>query len=143
MAVGLVDLSDVRSPRFAQVNGNSMMYAASIPKLAVLLAAFQGFENRTLPQTPQIMLDLNDMIRESSNSAAAAMIERIGLSKIESLLLSPRYQFYDPRQGGGIWLGCYLRLRGRTPSGPYLKTCFWLPRQRKYAAFIISSPTAG
>ena len=105
MAVGLVDLSDVRSPRFAQINGNSMMYAASIPKLAVLLAAFQGFENRTLPQTPPIMLDLNDMIRESSNSAAAAMIERIGLNQIESLLLSPRYKFYDPRQGGGIWLG--------------------------------------
>ena len=105
MAVGLVDLSDVRAPRFAQINGNSMMYAASIPKIAVLLAAFQGFENRTLPQTPYIMFDLNDMIRESSNSAAAAMIERLGLDKIETLLLSSRYKFYDPRQGGGIWLG--------------------------------------
>ena len=118
MAVGLVDLSDVRSPRFAQVNGNSMMYAASIPKLAVLLAAFQGFENRTLPQTPQVMLDLNDMIRESSNSAAAAMIERLGLTKIESLLLSPRYKFYDPRQGGGIWLGATFASGGDRRPDP-------------------------
>jgi beta-lactamase class A len=105
MAVGLVDLANPRAPRFAQVNGNTMLYAASIPKIAVLLAAFQGFEDRTLPQSPQIMLDLNDMIRESSNSAAACIIERLGLSKIESLLLSPRYQFYNPRQGGGIWVG--------------------------------------
>ena len=118
MAVGLVDLSEVRSPRFAQVNGNSMMYAASIPKLAVLLAAFQGFENRTLPQTPQVMLDLNEMIRESSNSAAAAMIERLGLTKIESLLLSPRYKFYDPRLGGGIWLGCTFASGGDRRPDP-------------------------
>ena len=105
MAVGLVDLSNPRSPRFAQVNGNSMMYAASIPKIAILLAAFQGFEDRTLPQTPQIMLDINDMIRESSNAAAAHIIARLGLPKIESLLLSPRYRFYDPKKGGGIWVG--------------------------------------
>jgi beta-lactamase class A len=105
MAVGLVDLSNPQAPRFAQVNGNSMMYAASIPKLAVLLAAFQGFEDRTLPQTPQLMLDLNDMIRESSNPAAALMIERIGFSRIESVLFNPRYRFYDPKKGGGIWVG--------------------------------------
>jgi beta-lactamase class A len=105
MAVGLVDLSNPRSPRFAQVNGNSMMYAASIPKIVILLAAFQGFEDRTLPQTPQIMLDLNDMIRESSNAAAAHIITRLGLPKIESLLVSPRYRFYDPKKGGGIWVG--------------------------------------
>jgi beta-lactamase class A len=105
MAVGLVDLSNFRSPHFAQVNGNYMMYAASIPKIAALLAAFQGFEDHSLSQTPQLMLDINDMIRESSNSAAAAVIARIGMGKIESLLLNPRYRFYDAKKGGGIWLG--------------------------------------
>jgi beta-lactamase class A len=118
MAVGLVDLSDVKAPRFAQVNGNTMLPAASIPKLAILLAAFQGFENRTLAQTPQVMFDLNDMIRESSNSAAAAMIERIGMTKIEYLLLSPRYKFYDPRQGGGIWLGSTFSSGGQLCPDP-------------------------
>jgi beta-lactamase class A len=116
LAVGLVDLSNPKSPRFAQVNGNSMMYAASIPKIAALLAAFQGFEDRSLPQTPQIMLDINDMIRESSNSAAAAVIERIGLSKVESLLLNPRYRFYDARKGGGIWLGATFAGGERRPE---------------------------
>jgi beta-lactamase class A len=118
MAVGLVDLSNPRAPRFAQVNGNTMMYAASLPKIAVLLAAFQGFEDRTLPQSPQLMLDLNDMIRESSNSAAACMIERIGLVKIESLLLSSRYQFYNPRQGGGIWVGSTFSSLGEHHPDP-------------------------
>jgi beta-lactamase class A len=118
MAVGLVDLSNPQAPRFAQVNGNTMMYAASLPKLAVLLAAFQGFEDRTLLQTPQVMLDLNDMIRESSNSAAAIMIHRIGLSKIQSLLFDPRYRFYDARQGGGIWVGSTFASHGERFPDP-------------------------
>jgi beta-lactamase class A len=118
MAVGLVDLADLVKPRFARINGNSMMPAASIPKLAVLLAAFQGFENRTLPQTPHMMLELNDMIRESSNSAAARLIERLGLHTIESLLFNPRYRFYDPRQGGGIWLGSTFSSSGERYPDP-------------------------
>jgi beta-lactamase class A len=118
MAVGLVDLSNPKAPRFAQVNGNTMLSAASIPKLAVLLAAFQGFEDRTLPQTPQITLDLHDMIRESSNSATANLIARLGLSKIESLLLNPPYRFYDPNQGGGIWLGTTFASYGERRGDP-------------------------
>jgi beta-lactamase class A len=118
MAVGLVDLSNPQAPRFSQVNGNTMMYAASLPKIAVLLAAFQGFEDRTLSQTPQVMMDLNEMIRESSNPAAAIMINRIGLSKIESLLFNPRYRFYDLRQGGGIWVGSTFSSYGERCPDP-------------------------
>jgi beta-lactamase class A len=123
MAVGLVDLSNPGAPRFAQINGNTMMYAASIPKIAALLAAFQGFEDHSLSQTPQIMLDINDMIRESSNSAAGAVIARIGLSRIESLLLSPRYRFYDTKKGGGLWLGYAFTSGGEIRPEP-LKDLF-------------------
>ncbi len=118
MAVGLVDLSNPRAPRFAQVNGNTMLYAASLPKIAVLLAACQGFEDRSLPQTPPIMMDLNEMIRESSNPAAARLIDRIGLSKIESLLFNPRYRFYDPKKGGGIWVGSTFASYGEHHPDP-------------------------
>jgi beta-lactamase class A len=52
MAVGLVDLADPLWPRFAQVNGNTMMYAASLPKIAILLAAYQSFEDGSLKETP-------------------------------------------------------------------------------------------
>ncbi len=105
MAVGLVDLTDPARPRFAQVNGNTMMYAASLPKIAILLAAFQGFQNDSLKETSQIRADLIEMIRRSDNFAASQMVARIGLKNIEKVILEPRYQFYDPKKGGGIWVG--------------------------------------
>ncbi|MGO9577803.1 MAG: serine hydrolase [Desulfobaccales bacterium] len=105
MAVGLVDLANPTAPRLAQVNGTTMMYAASLPKLMVLLAAFQGFEDGSLKETAEIHRDLIEMIRRSSNPAASQMIGRIGLKKIEALSRDRRYGFYDPQQAGGIWLG--------------------------------------
>jgi beta-lactamase class A len=108
MAVGLVDLANPRRPRFARVNGQTMMYGASLPKLAILLAAFQGFEDGTLKSTPEVHLDLIEMIRRSDNSAASRMVARIGLGRIETLILAPRYRFYEMTRRGGIWLGgCY------------------------------------
>ena len=105
MSVGLVDLSNPKAPRFAQVNGNTMMYGASLPKLMALLAAFQGFADGTLKDTPELHRDLIEMIRRSDNPAASRVIGRIGLRKIEALASDPRYRFYDRQKGGGIWLG--------------------------------------
>ena len=105
MSVGLVDLSNPKAPRLAQVNGDTMMYGASLPKLMVLLAAFQGFADGTLKETPQLHRDLIEMIRRSDNLAASRVIGRIGLRKIEALACDRRYRFYDPQKGGGIWLG--------------------------------------
>jgi len=112
MAVALVDLSNPKAPRLARVNGETMMYGASLPKLAILLAAYQGFENGTLRETPPIRADLVEMIRRSDNEAAGRMTERLGLGKIEALILGRRYRFYDVKKGGGIWLGS-----GFTPGG--------------------------
>ena len=121
MSVGLVDLSNPKAPRFAQVNGNTMMYGASLPKLMVLLAAFQGFEDCTLKDTPEVHRDLIEMIRRSDNLAASQMIGRIGLRKIEALASDRRYRFYDPQKGGGIWLGgtysSWRREESRTQDG--------------------------
>jgi beta-lactamase class A len=117
LAVGLVDLSNPASPRFAQVNGNTMMYAASLPKIAILLAAFQGFQDGSLTETPQIRADLIEMIRRSDNFAASRVIARIGLKKIERVILDPRYRFYDTQQGGGIWVGStYTRSGEENPE---------------------------
>ena len=105
MAVGVVDLSNLDAVRFAAVNGDTMMYAASLPKIAICLAAFQAFEDGSLGETPHIYQELTDMIRRSSNEAACGMIDRIGLPKIQAVLMDPHYQFYDPAKGGGIWVG--------------------------------------
>jgi beta-lactamase class A len=104
MSVGLVDLSNPKAPRAALVNGDTMMYGASLPKLMILLAAFQGFEDGSLKDTPEVHRDLIEMIRRSDNLAASRVIGRIGLRKIEALASDRRYRFYDPKKGG-IWLG--------------------------------------
>ncbi|HNP65550.1 MAG TPA: serine hydrolase [Woeseiaceae bacterium] len=104
MAIGLVDLSG-DAPRFARVNGNEMMYAASLPKIAILIAAYASFDDGSLKETPEIRKDLGDMIRVSSNSAATRMIDRIGMKKIQAVLKDPKYGFYDEKRGGGLWVG--------------------------------------
>ncbi len=103
MAVGVVDLSEPRAARFASVNGYTMMYAASLPKIAVLLAAYQNIQDGLLQESPALHAWLVRMIRQSSNSSASYLIGVIGLKRIEDLLL--KYQFYVPAYGGGIWLG--------------------------------------
>lgn len=104
MAIGLVDLSG-RAPRFARVNGNQMMYAASLPKIAILLSAYVSFEDGSLPETNELHKDLGDMIRVSSNSAATRLIDVIGMKKIQAVMKDPQYGFYDEKRGGGLWVG--------------------------------------
>ena len=117
MAVGLVDLSYPESIRFASVNGDTMLYAASLPKIAILLTACQAFEDGTLQETPKIMKDLKDMIQYSGNESASRMIDRLGFKKIEAVLTNPKYRLFDPQNGGGIWVGKrFARYGGRHPD---------------------------
>lgn len=118
LAVGLVDLANPQAPRLALANGNTMLYAASLPKIVVLLAAVQGFADGSLPATAQNRALLTEMIRESSNPAAAALIQRLGLGKIQFLLFHPRYRFYDLRRGGGLWLGSTFSSAGERLPDP-------------------------
>ena len=117
MAVGVVDLSDPSIPRFARVNGRTMMYAASLPKIAILLAAYVSFEDGSLKESPEIHQDLVAMIRTSDNHAATRMIDRIGFSKIQAVLMDPSYQLYDIKRGGGLWVGKrYAKCGERNPD---------------------------
>jgi beta-lactamase class A len=116
MAVGLVDLTDPELPRFAQINGNTMMYAASLPKLAILLAAYQGFTDGSLEETPRLRAELIEMIRRSDNFFTSQVVARIGLTKIERVILEPPYRFYDTKRGGGIWVGSSFGRHG--PQNP-------------------------
>ncbi len=118
MAVSLVDLTDPGNARFANVNGDVMMYAASLPKIAILLTAMQRMEDGKLAPTSAVMRDLNDMIRVSNNEAATRMIDRVGgLEAIEAVVTDPRYQLFDPATGGGLWVGKrYAKTGGRNPD---------------------------
>ena len=105
MAVGIVDLSNPEMPRFARVNGNHMMYAASLPKIAILLAATDAIDKGELKESTEVKKDMRLMISKSNNQAATRMIDRIGYEKLESVMTDPRYDFYDEETGGGLWVG--------------------------------------
>lgn len=117
MAVGVVDLTDPMNPRYAAINGDKMMYAASLPKIAVLLAAEQAIEDGRLEESPEITEDLANMIRYSSNPAASRLIDFLGLDSIADVLRDPQYRFYDEEGGGGLWVGRkYARKSERNPD---------------------------
>jgi beta-lactamase class A len=118
LAAALVDLSQPERPRFASVNGNIMMYAASLPKIAILLAAVDALESGRLQLDAGFDQDLKDMIRTSSNSAATRTIDRLGgLEKINEVMMDPRFDFYDTQLGGGLWVGRrYEKISRRLPD---------------------------
>jgi beta-lactamase class A len=105
LSVALVDITDLWSPRLAAVNGDEMMYAASLPKIAILLGACERITRGELALDEETRETLNCMIRKSSNQAATEMLNRVGKHYIASLLQSPRYRLYDPAHNGGLWVG--------------------------------------
>ena len=103
--MGLVDLKNPYQIRFARINGNEMIYAASLPKIAILLAAVDALEKGELKETHEIKEDMDRMIRYSDNQASTRMIDRLGYDKIEEVLTDPKYDLYDEDYGGGLWVG--------------------------------------
>ncbi|MEO5581811.1 MAG: serine hydrolase [Saprospiraceae bacterium] len=105
LSIGIVDMLDPMHSRFAAINGDNMMYAASLPKIAILLASEDAINRGKLTETPEIRNDLRMMIAKSSNEAASRMINRVGIEQIASVLQDPSYNLYDKLNGGGLWVG--------------------------------------
>jgi beta-lactamase class A len=122
LAVSLLDLSTPGDEHYAGVNDRQMMYAASLPKIGILLAAFQAIREGKLPLTLALDASLTRMIRQSSNLDASRVIQRLGYEFIARTLSNPRYRLYDPNEGGGIWVG-----KAYGPSGWRRHVEFWRP----------------
>jgi len=105
LAITLIDITDVNHPRVASVNGNTMMYAASLPKIAILLGAFERIEQGDLTLDDEFRSLLTQMIRFSSNKAATEVFNRVGKQYLADLLQSPRFHLYDKANNGGLWVG--------------------------------------
>ncbi len=105
LAVALVDVTDPQHPQLAQVNGDDMVYAASLPKIAILLAAFERVQEGKMQLNDETRQLMTDMIRYSSNSAATALINKVGREYINNVLRSPKYRLYDTKYNGGLWVG--------------------------------------
>ncbi len=118
MAVGLVDLSNPENVRFAHVNGSHMMYAASLPKIAILLASMDAIEKGELKETKEVTSDMRLMISKSNNAASTRMIDRVGYEKLEAVMTDPKYEFYDEDYGGGLWVGKRYGGGGKTNREP-------------------------
>lgn len=118
MAVGVVDLSDPLNIKFARINGNHMMYAASLPKIAILLAAMDAIDKGELVETAAVRKDMRLMISQSNNQASTRMIDRVGYAKIEAVMTDPKYAFYDESRGGGLWVGKRYGGGGNTNREP-------------------------
>lgn len=105
LAVSLIDLSDPHALRYAGMNDREMMYAASLPKIAILVAGFERIQEGRMPYTPKVKEMFTRLARFSSNADASRAIQQIGFEYIARVLTSNKYRFYDPSQNGGLWLG--------------------------------------
>ncbi len=105
LAITVVDLADPARPRMAGVNGREMFYSASLPKIAILLGAYQRMHDGELKRSAALQEDLVAMIRVSSNPAATRVLNLVGRDYLADLLMSDRYRLYDLDQGGGLWVG--------------------------------------
>lgn len=105
LSVALVDITDCQEPQAALINGDHMMYAASLPKIAILFGVFSRIENEELTLTEDLRERLTNMIRYSSNSAATEMLNLAGRNYLGELLQSPKYRLYDASHNGGLWVG--------------------------------------
>lgn len=113
LAVALVDITDLHRPRVAAVNGDNMMYAASVPKLAILLGAFVEIREGHMTLDEETRESLTEMIRFSSNQEATRMLNRVGKERLLEILQSNEFDLYDLEDGGGLWVG---KEYGRSPA---------------------------
>ena len=105
LAVALVDITERKQPRVAALNGDEMMYAASLPKIAILLGAYEKASLGLLIIDQDLQRKIDLMIRRSSNWAASDVMRTVGREYIATVLMSPRYRLYDPAHNGGLWVG--------------------------------------
>ena len=118
MSVGVVDMSRGERVKYAALNGRHMMYAASLPKIAVLAAAHDAIERGELKETPEVKRDMRLMIAKSNNAATTRMIDRVGFENIERTMTDPALKLYDPEYGGGLWVGKRYAAGGRRYPDP-------------------------
>ena len=99
-AVGVLDLS---GPRLAMIHPDRIDYAASVPKIGILLAYFQRHPEAATNLDAPTRRELGLMIKVSDNEMAAKYSRELGLKEIQQVLDS--YGLYDAAHGGGLWMG--------------------------------------
>jgi beta-lactamase class A len=104
-AITLVVLDKNGPYSHAGVNENLMLYAASLPKIAILFAAMVAAQEGNLVIDPELEQDLHNMIRVSCNPCATRAMARIGRDRLLQILQRPEFGFYNRNLYGGLWVG--------------------------------------
>lgn len=112
-AVGLLD---VRRQRLALIRPDREEYAASVPKIGILLAYFQMHPEAATHLEAQTRHDLGLMTKASDNAMATKFSRELGLREIQAVLNA--YRFYDTNHGGGIWMGKHYGQGGERIGSP-------------------------
>lgn len=112
LSVSVVDITNPEQPKLAEVNGEVMLYAASLPKIAILMGALQKAHDGDLELSATLRQKLINMIRHSSNRDATEVLEIVGPGYLTKLLQSEPYAFYKP-DSGGLWVG---KAYGKAPA---------------------------
>jgi len=105
LSLALVDASRGAPPRLAMLNGHQMVYAASLPKIAILLGALVEAERGRLPLDEERLSAMTNMIRFSSNEDATRVLRWVGERRLLDILQSDRFRLYDANGAGGLWVG--------------------------------------
>ena len=104
--VVVADVTDLRRPRVAGYNPELMLYAASVPKVAIVFGALVEAHAGRLTLDDETREQLVSMVRRSSNPAATAVLHKIGIERLAEILQDERHgKLYDPEHGGGLWVG--------------------------------------
>ena len=85
------------------IHPDRIEYAASVPKIGILLAYFELHPQAATNLSAQARHELGLMAKASNNEMAAKYSREIGLKEIQRVLNS--YGFYDANRGGGLWVG--------------------------------------
>jgi beta-lactamase class A len=112
-AVGVLDLKTLR---LAMIHPDRIDYAASVPKIGILLAHFELHPEAATNLDAQTRRELGEMIKISSNEMAAKYSQQLGLKRIQQVLDSNG--LYDAKRGGGIWVGKHYGKGGERYGDP-------------------------
>src|SRR5690606_1777680 len=85
--------------------GDHMLYAASLPKICIMLAVYQKAAEGRLQIDDETYAQMVRMIRRSTNDDSTALMHKVDKDYIARVMLSPRYRLYDPYHNGGLWAG--------------------------------------
>ena len=99
-AVGVLDLN---TRRLAMIHPDRGEYAASVPKVGILLAYFALHPAAATNLPAETKRELGLMAKVSSNEMAAKYSRELGLREIQQVINA--HGLYDTNHGGGLWVG--------------------------------------